>query len=201
MYLTHIHLSTGETSVTFFFKNSSDLHHTLHNQQKSINMHTKTPLHLSKHTTKSFTPCISHTLFQLIIRVLLLNFPHFAEYAHKSALARPQTSTQLPLLSYAIFTQLLLHHYSHTTNAIFLPRKSQLLSPFPPPQPTTLSISLPANNTLQCCSVSDVHKLLPFLLHYQYLTSQPTPQSANQASRHTVSYARIPQDERLHLPF
>ena len=125
-----------------------------------------------------------------------------------------------PSYFYHLFTQLLLHHDSHTTNFIsfsspstsspfhhhqlhllFLTTTAFIFRASPACQHPVLSNLPPANNAHQSSSFSVLHKLLPFHLSYLNYTSPPAPKSAHQASCHTASYAFALQDVALHLPF
>ena len=109
-------------------------------------------------------------------------------------------SITYPSYLYHPYTQLLLHHNSHTSDSFSRPPQ-----PIPPsfhPQHPILTTSPPVNHTHQSSSFSIRHRLLaPFHFDYLYSTSQPATQRAHQAFRHTASYTFMLQDAGLHLPF
>ena len=101
-----------------------------------------------------------------------------------------------------LLTQLLHYHIIHTTNSISFSRSQQFISrSFHPQNPSTLSSP---SHLLQTTHFNHHPSqffpklLLPYHSAYQNSTSQPEPQIAHQAYRHTAGHACTLQDVGLH---
>ena len=88
-------------------------------------------------------------------------------------------STTCPTYIYHLFTQLLLHHNTNTTNSIIFFRPSQHIHPSLNPDNPIFTTANPTNHTHESSSFSVLHKhLLPFHSDNLNSVSNPHPKAS-----------------------